>query len=130
MNKQLLAAFNESIERGKSEEIGSIDVIQVAGQTYFVNKTGRNTYALFEEDSVAPLAEKSTSRRVPAVPVQLSDFEFTPDDYGHYKVTYTSPTTGYKWRITTDRTRLIDSTRNAENPKRKDLEQLKKLCKS
>ena len=63
MKKALLSAFNESIERGKSEEIGSIDIIEVAGQTYFVNKTGRDTYALFEEDSMTPLAEKSTSRK-------------------------------------------------------------------
>lgn len=61
---------------------------------------------------------------------QLSDFDFAPAGYGHYKVTYTSPTTGRKWSKTTDRARLIDATRNADTPRRKDLEQLKKLCKS
>jgi len=60
MKKALLSAFNESVERGKSEEIGSIDILEVDGQTYFVNKTGRDTYALFEEDSMTPLLEKST----------------------------------------------------------------------
>lgn len=58
MHKQLLAAFNESIERGKSEEIGSIDSFEVAGQTYFVNKTGRASYALFEENNIVPIAER------------------------------------------------------------------------
>ena len=67
MKKALLSAFNESIERGKSEEIGSIDILEVDGQTYFVNKTGRDTYALFEEDSMTPLAEKSTHKKVRAI---------------------------------------------------------------
>lgn len=132
MNKKLLAAFNESIERGKPEEIGSIDVIEVAGKTYFVNKTGRNTYTLSEENSMTPLAEKSTTpasrRKYPAV--RRFDFDFAPAGYGHYKVTYTSPTTGHKWSKTTNDMPLIDATRNADEPRRKDLESLKKLCKS
>lgn len=130
MNKELLAAFNESIERGKSEEVGSIDTFEVAGQTYFVNKTGRNTYALFEENGFAPLAEKSTAPRRKYPAVRRFDFDFKPAGYGLYKVTYTSPTTGHKWSKTTTDMPLIDATRNAPEPRRKDLEQLKRLCKS
>lgn len=61
--------------------------------------------------------------------IDITDFRFMPAGYGHYKVTYTSPNTGKSWSVTTSNMPLIDATKNAENPKRKDLEQLKKLCK-
>ncbi len=61
--------------------------------------------------------------------IDITDFQFMPAGYGHYKVTYTSPNTGKSWGVTTSNMPLIDATKNAENPKRKDLEQLKKLCK-
>ena len=60
---------------------------------------------------------------------ELSDFTFKFTGYGHYKVTYTSPVTGKQWNKTTDNMSLIDDTKNAESPKRKDLEILKQLCK-
>jgi len=49
---------------------------------------------------------------------------------GHYKVTYTSPMTGKKWRALVTCMPMIDATFNAEEPKRKDLESLKKFCKN
>ena len=61
---------------------------------------------------------------------QLSDFTFRPSGYGHYKVTYTSPVTGKTWTKTTNDMPLIDATKNADEPKRRDLEELKRLCKS
>lgn len=61
--------------------------------------------------------------------IDITDFQFMPAGYGHYRVTYTSPNTGKSWSITTSNMPLIDATKNAENPKRKDLELLKKLCK-
>lgn len=61
--------------------------------------------------------------------IDITDFRFMPAGYGHYKVTYTSPNTGKSWSIATSNMPLIDATKNAENPKRKDLELLKKLCK-
>jgi hypothetical protein len=60
----------------------------------------------------------------------ISDFTFTFSGHGHYKVTYTSPVTGKIWTRTTDDMPLIDVTKNADNPKRKDLNELKKLCKN
>lgn len=60
---------------------------------------------------------------------QLSDFNFQFSGYGHYRVTYTSPATGKQWSTVFDDMTLIDSTRNADEPKRKDLEALKRLCK-
>lgn len=60
----------------------------------------------------------------------LSDFSFFPAGHGHYKVTYTSPTMGKKWTIITSNMPLIDATKNAEEePKRRDLDHLKWLCK-
>lgn len=60
---------------------------------------------------------------------ELTDFRFEFAGYGHYKVTYTSPTTGKQWSTTTNDMPLIDATYHEEYPKRKDLESLKRLCK-
>jgi hypothetical protein len=62
---------------------------------------------------------------------QLSDFRFQFAGYGHYKVTYISPTTGKEWARTTSDMTLIDATKNAdETPRRKDLDTLKRICKT
>ena len=61
--------------------------------------------------------------------ISISDFSFISAGYGHYQVTYTSPVTFKKWTATTDDMPLIDATKNAEEPKRKDLEKLKMYCK-
>jgi hypothetical protein len=61
--------------------------------------------------------------------IELSDFSFLPSGYGHYKVTYTSPVTGKSWKVTTNNMPLIDETKNADQPKIKDLIRLKALCK-
>jgi hypothetical protein len=44
-------------------------------------------------------------------------------------VTYQSPATNKKWWKITNDMPLIDATKNEENPKRKDLEYLKFICK-
>jgi len=59
----------------------------------------------------------------------IGDFTFRTAGYGHYKVTYTSPTTGKSWSRTIDDMHLIDATKNADEPKRKDLNILKRKCK-
>ena len=61
---------------------------------------------------------------------ELKDFEFTFAGYGHYKVTYTSPKTSKQWSVTISDMELIDKTKNSDNPKRKDLELLKFICKN
>ena len=62
---------------------------------------------------------------------QINNFKFRPSSgYGHYKVTYTSPVTNKQWSTITNNMPLIDATKNAENPKIKDLNELKKLCKN
>ena len=60
----------------------------------------------------------------------IYDFSFIPSGYGHYKVTYTSPVTGKQWTATTNDMPLIDATKNADEPKRRDLETLKRVCKN
>ena len=62
--------------------------------------------------------------------IGIGDFSFTPSGYGHYKVTYRSPITGRTWTKTTNDMPLIDATKNSDAPKRKDLEILKRMCKS
>ena len=59
-----------------------------------------------------------------------SDFTFIRSGNGHYQVTYQSPATNKKWWKVTDNMPLIDATKNEENPKRKDLEMLKFICKN
>lgn len=59
-----------------------------------------------------------------------TDFYFQFKGAGHYKVTYTSPVTGKQWsKLVTDMP-LIDLTKNSESPKKKDLEELKRIVKS
>lgn len=60
----------------------------------------------------------------------ISDFRFSFAGYGHYKVTYTSPLSGKRWSRTLDDMPLIDATKNADEPKRKDLIRLKEKCKA
>jgi len=62
--------------------------------------------------------------------IKITDFQFQFSGYGHYKVTYTNPATGKTWTTTTSNMPLIDATKNAEEPKKKDLNQLKSLCKN
>ena len=57
------------------------------------------------------------------------DFTFEFAGYGHYKVTYTSPVTGKQWSKTINDMTIIDDTKNADEPKRKDLEELKRKVK-
>lgn len=61
--------------------------------------------------------------------ISITDFDFKFSGYGHYKVTYTSPTTGKKWTKTTDDMPLIDDTKNSDDPKKVDLGRLKRMCK-
>lgn len=60
----------------------------------------------------------------------ISDFRFETAGYGHYKVTYTSPVTWKQWTAKTNDMPLIDATKNADEPKRRDLEILKRICKN
>lgn len=61
---------------------------------------------------------------------QLSDFNFIQSCYGRYKVTYTSPVTMKQWSTIVSDMTIIDATKNADEPKRKDLERLKQICKN
>lgn len=62
--------------------------------------------------------------------IKISDFKFHPSGYGRYIVTYTSPRTNKQWYCNTSDMPLIDETKNADNPKSKNLNILKRLCKS
>lgn len=62
--------------------------------------------------------------------ISITDFTFRITGYGHYRVTYTSPTTGKQWSTTTNNMPLIDATKNEDEPKAKDLVALKRLCKN
>lgn len=62
--------------------------------------------------------------------ISLSDFDFYYLSAGHYYVTYTSPVTGHMWRALVTYMPMIDATKDAEEPRRKDLETLKRYCKN
>jgi hypothetical protein len=60
---------------------------------------------------------------------KLTDFTFRFEGRGAYRVTYTSPKTGKTWnRYITDMG-IIDKTKNADEPKLKDLDLLKHIVK-
>lgn len=58
-----------------------------------------------------------------------TEFKIQFISYGHYRVIYTSPKTGREWSRVTDNTPLIDAVKGVEDPRQKDMEMLKKLCK-
>lgn len=62
--------------------------------------------------------------------ISIFDFSFMPAGFGHYKVTCTSPVTFKKWTCVTPDMMLIDTTKNADSPKVKDLNELKRICKN
>lgn len=62
--------------------------------------------------------------------ISIYDFNFQISGYGRYRVTYTSPVTGKQWSTVINDMTLVDATKNADEPKRKDLEALKWLCKN
>ena len=60
----------------------------------------------------------------------MRDFNFQMQGYGAYKVQYTSPKTGKTWsKIITDM-QVIDATKNADEPKIKDIKELTRIVKS
>ena len=61
--------------------------------------------------------------------IRKSDFNFTFLGRGHYNVQYESPVTGKVWQTNTSDMPLIDATKNEMDPKAKDLNQLKAICK-
>ena len=61
--------------------------------------------------------------------MKITDFNFKFTGYGHYKVTYTSPKTGKQYSAKTSDMPLIDLTKNEDDPKQKDLNHLKRVCK-
>jgi hypothetical protein len=61
---------------------------------------------------------------------KISDFRFKFAGYGHYEVTYTSPVTGKAWMKVLNDMTLIDATKNADEPKQSDLNDLKRIVKS
>lgn len=60
----------------------------------------------------------------------ISDFRFKLCGYGQYYVTYTSPITDKHWTAYITDMTIIDATKNADEPKIKDLVDLKFLCKT
>jgi hypothetical protein len=60
--------------------------------------------------------------------ISIFDFKFKFSGYGHYEVGYTYPSGKQIWATIDDMT-LIDSTKNAYNPKKKDLQSLKNAIK-
>ena len=62
--------------------------------------------------------------------ITINDFYFRQAGYGKWIVTYTSPSTHKKCSAYTTDSILIDATKNTDFPKIKDLNHLKKICKS
>ena len=61
--------------------------------------------------------------------LSINDFRFKPTGYGRYEVTYTSPKIGKQWKASITDMKLIDSTKNADEPRQFDLRRLLYLVK-
>ena len=61
--------------------------------------------------------------------IRLTDFRFKLAGYGQYDVTYISPISGKSWTNHITNMSLTDATKNADEPKIKDLNDLKHYCK-
>lgn len=57
------------------------------------------------------------------------DFQFEFAGHGHYKVTYTSPSTGKQWSSLISDMELIDLTKNEDSPTKTNLNILKRAVK-
>lgn len=56
--------------------------------------------------------------------LSINDFRFKLTRYGRYEVTYTSPKIGKQWKASITDMKLIDDTKNAEEPRQFDLRRL------
>lgn len=62
--------------------------------------------------------------------MKKTDFRFLYAGYGAYYIIYTSPKTSKQYKAYTNNMPLLDATKNTENPKIKDLQELKRVCKA
>ena len=62
--------------------------------------------------------------------ILLTDFGFIFNGYGRYIVTYYEPGSGKAYSKTITDMEIIDKTKNSNNPKVKDLNTLKRMCKN
>ena len=60
----------------------------------------------------------------------MRDFNFKFSGYGAYLVEYTSPKTGKVWSKRITDMQVIDATKNADEPKIKDIKELIRIVKS
>lgn len=58
----------------------------------------------------------------------ITKFDFAQLSYGLYKVVYTS-SKGKKYTAKVDDMEIIDRVKNTDNPLKKDLNTLKRICK-
>lgn len=68
-------------------------------------------------------------KKTKTMKTEKTDFKFKFAGYGHYLVTYTSPITQKQWSAVLNNMPLVNSVLHKEEPKRKDLESLKKTIK-
>jgi hypothetical protein len=61
--------------------------------------------------------------------MKKTDFRFLYAGYGAYYIIYTSPKTQKQYKAYSNNMPLLDATKNTENPKIKDLQKLKRVCK-
>lgn len=101
-------------------------------------KNKRKFFGSIENNRIfAALKVQQATRRFPGiyyenymrVKTTINDFRFEIAGFGRYKVTYQSPVTGKKWENVTNDMMLIDATKNADKPMRRDLIILKRICK-
>lgn len=107
----------------KIRNVGDVEVVNNY-QLGRMNEAKRFVQIDFEK--ITDKTQKSAMKR----DITIDDFSFETYGYGRYRVTYKSPKTGKEYsNIITDML-VIDATKNADEPKKKDLEDLKRACKN
>lgn len=63
------------------------------------------------------------------IKTKITDFKFEHSGHGQYVVYYQSPVTNKNYSKRVTDMQIIDKTKNADSPKLKDMEKLKKIIK-
>lgn len=115
--------FGTILRLRKIRKVGDVEVVNNY-QLGRMNESKR--FGQIDFEKITDKTQKSAMKRN----ITIDDFSFERAGYGRYRVTYKSPKTGKEYsNIITDML-VIDATKNADEPKRKDLELLKRICKN
>lgn len=118
-----------NINKSDLEKIASDNELSYNDIEYLTAFYILDNYLYISNDNGILLYKKMQRSKKHYQAITRGDFHFSFAGYGHYKVTYTSPTTGKTWTRTTTDMDIVDSVMRNVDAKIKDLKYLKSFCK-